>query len=259
MIKISKPPAPDVLQERGQAKRAKHCADYDRDPAEYNAGTKTFAFDPALYGDPAVKQALVAAQHGKCCFCEKKIGGEGEVEHFRPKASFCQGDGSPLERPWYYRLAYDWDNLQLACPICNQRFKKNYFPLADPAKRARNHRADLTQEKPLFINPAKEDPARFIGFRQEVPYALRGNKRAKETIKALGLNRENLIEERREHLDHLIFLHKVLDLEEEYAGAEEGRQVFEDARTFLRNAVLDAAKFAAMTRAAAVDFRASTP
>ncbi len=259
MIKISKPPAPDVLQERGQAKRAKHCADYDRDPAEYNAGTKTFAFDPALYGDPAVKQALVAAQHGKCCFCEKKIGGEGEVEHFRPKASFCQGDGSPLERPGYYWLAYDWDNLLLACPICNQRFKKNYFPLADPAKRARNHRADLTQEKPLFINPAKEDPARFIGFRQEVPYALRGNKRAKETIKALGLNRENLIEERREHLDHLIFLHKVLDLEEEYAGAEEGRQVFEDARTFLRNAVLDAAKFAAMTRAAAVDFRASTP
>jgi len=259
VIKISKPPAPDVLQERGQRKRAKHCADYDLSPADYDAGTKTFAFDAALYGDPAVKQALIAAQHGKCCFCERKIGAEGDIEHFRPKASFCQGERSPLERPGYYWLAYEWDNLLLACPICNQRFKKNYFPLLDPKKRAKNHHGDVVQEQPVFLNPAEVDPARFIGFRQEIPYAIRGNKRAKETIKALGLNRENLIEERREHLDHLIFLHKVLDLEEEYAGAEEGRQVFEDARTFLRNAVLDAAKFAAMTRAAAVDFRASTP
>lgn len=251
MIKISKPPAPAVLQKRGQKKRAKHCADYDRAPADYDAGTKTFRFDAALYGHPAVKQALIAAQHGKCCFCERKIGAEGDVEHFRPKASVCQGEGFPLERPGYYWLAYEWDNLLLACPICNQRFKKSTFPLADSAKRARNHHGDLTQEKPLFINPAEEDPTRYIAFRQEVPYALRGNKRAKKTIKALGLDRENLNEERRDHFDHLIFLRKVLDLEGEYARTENGRQVLEEARAFLQKAALDTEKFAAMTRAAA--------
>lgn len=251
MIKILKPAAPTVLQGRGRTKRAKHCADYDRAPADYDAGTKTFCFDAALYGHPAVKQALIAAQHGKCCFCERKIGAEGDVEHFRPKASVCQGGGFPLERPGYYWLAYEWDNLLLACPICNQRFKKSTFPLADSAKRARNHHGDLTQEKPLFINPAEEDPTRDIAFRQEVAYAISGNRRAKETIRELGLNRENLSEERRDHLDRLIYLRKVLGQEERLAGNAEGRQVLEEARAFLQKAALDTAKFAAMTRAAA--------
>ena len=257
MIKIIKPAAPALLLGRGQTKRAKHCAGYDLAPADYDAGTKTFTFDAGLYGDPAVKQALIAAQHGKCCFCEKKIGGEGDVEHFRPKASFCQGKGHPVERPGYYWLAYEWDNLLLACPVCNQRFKRSLFPLFDSAKRARNHHGDLTQEKPLFIHPAEEDPADFIGFRQEVPYAIRGNRRAKGTIKALGLNRENLSEERRDHLSRLVYLRKVLDQEAKLTGTAEGRRLLEEADTYLREATLDSAKFAAMARVAAVSFRAA--
>ena len=249
MIKITKPVAPAVLLGRGRTKRAKHCADYDAAPADHNAGKITFSFDGALYGDSSVKSALVAAQHGKCCFCERKIGGEGDVEHFRPKATFCQGEGLPLERPGYYWLAYEWGNLLLACPICNQRFKKSLFPLSDPAKRARNHHADVFQERPLFIHPAEEDPTPLIGFRQEFAYAKRGNRRAKATISALGLNRENLSEDRRDHLHILIYMRKVLDLEGEYAGTAEGRHVLEEARVFLQNAVLDTAKFAAMARA----------
>lgn len=251
MIKILKPAAPAMLQGRGRTKRAKHCADYDRAPADHDAGVKTFSFDAALYGDPTVKQALVAAQHGKCCFCERKIGGEGDVEHFRPKASFCQGEGHPVERPGYYWLAYEWDNLLLACPICNQRFKRSLFPLLDPVKRARNHHGDLTQERSLFIHPAEEDPADFIGFRQEVAYAIRGNRRAKETIKALGLNRENLAEERRDHLSRLVYLRRVLDQEANLAGTAEGRRLLKEAVAHLREAALASAKFAAMTRAAA--------
>ena len=242
-----------MLLGRGRTKRAKHCADYDLAPADYDASVKTFVFDGTLYGDPTVKQALIIAQHGKCCFCERKIGGEGDVEHFRPKAGFCQGEGHPLERPGYYWLAYEWDNLLLACPICNQRFKRSLFPLLDPAKRARNHHGDLTQERPLFIHPAKEDPARFIGFRQEVPYAIRGSRRAKETIKALGLNRENLTEERRDHLSHLIYLRRVLDQETRLTGTAEGRQLLREADAYLREATLDSAKFAGMARASAPD------
>lgn len=251
MIKITKPAAPAVLLGRGRTKRAKHCADYDSAPADYDTGTNTFTFDAALYGDATVKEALITAQHGKCCFCEKKIGAEGDIEHFRPKAGFCQGARSPLERPGYYWLAYEWDNLLLACPICNQRFKKNLFPLRDPANRVRSHHGDVAREEPLFINPTSDNPASFIGFRQEIPYALRGNKRGKETIKALGLDRDNLTEERRDHLYILIYMRRVLDLEGEYAGTAEGRHVLEEARVFLQNAVLDTAKFAAMARAVA--------
>jgi hypothetical protein len=48
-----------------------------------------------------------------------------------------------LEQPGYFWLAYVWANLFLACQLCNQSFKKNLFPLADPAKRARSHLHDL--------------------------------------------------------------------------------------------------------------------
>jgi uncharacterized protein (TIGR02646 family) len=250
VIKISKPPAPAVLQGRGQEKRAKHCADYDLAPGEYDTGIKTFSFDATLYGAASVKNALIDAQHGKCCFCEKKIGTEGDIEHFRPKASVCQGEGFPLERPGYYWLAYDWDNLLWACPICNQRFKRNLFPLRHQAKRARNHGDEVTREEPLLLNPAEDDPAQYIGFRREVSYAIRGSKRAKETIKALGLNRESLIEARREHLTNLIFLRRVLDQKAKLAASAEGRHILKEAQVYLQDARLDTAEFAAMTRAA---------
>jgi uncharacterized protein (TIGR02646 family) len=228
--------------------------------AEYNDGTRLFHFDQSIYGDAKVKKALIDAQHGKCCFCERKIGSEGDVEHFRPKASFCQGEGMPPERPGYYWLAYEWDNLLLACPICNQRFKKSLFPLINPTKRAKSHKDDVTQEQPLFINPAEMDPAGYIGFRQEYAYPIDDNPRAEATIKDLGLTRENLNEERRDHLSQLVYLRKVLDQEEKLSGSGEGRHLLKEARAFLSSAVLDTAKFAAMARAAAtVDFRLPLP
>jgi hypothetical protein len=80
----------------------------------------------------------------------------------------------------------DWDNLLLSCPVCNQRYKSNLFPLANPDQRARLHTGDVAQEKPLFIHPAHEDPEQYIGFRKEIPYAINGNKVGKATIKALS-------------------------------------------------------------------------
>ena len=259
MIKISKTTAiPAVLLTRGKTKQAQHCRDYDLAPADYDIGKRKFAFDATIYGDVSVKQVLIEAQHGKCCYCERKIGSDGDIEHFRPKASCCQGENFPLERPGYYWLAYDWNNLFLACSTCNQRHKKNFFPLADPAKRAKNHHTDVLQEVPLFINPAQTDPARHIAFRKEIPYAKNGNRYAMATIKALGLDRENLNEKRREHLDRLISLRKVLD-QEELNSTFEGRQILEETRIFLSEATLDTAEFTAMSRAAAaVDFRITT-
>ncbi len=72
----------------------------------------------------------------------------------RPKAGFRQIAQELLGRPGYYWLAQEWDNLFFACPLCNQRYKKNRFPLRDPAARARSHRDDVSREEPLFINPA---------------------------------------------------------------------------------------------------------
>ena len=224
-------------------KQAEHCAGYD-------AGEREFTFDASVYGHLTVKEALITAQHGKCCFCERKIGAEGDVEHFRPKGGFCQGKRTSVGKPGYYWLAYEWANLLWACPICNQRFKQNYFPLRDPATRAVSHQVDVTQEEPLLINPSETDPALLIGFRQEVAYSIGGNAQAKATIEVIGLNRPNLIEERREHLTHLKRLRQVLH-QRKYAETAEGQALLAETRAFLQQATRDSAKFAAMARAEA--------
>ena len=241
-------------------RQAEHCRDYDASPAEYDAGRKTFPFDATIYRHGTVIQALIDAQHGKCCFCETRIREEGDVEHFRPKGGLRQEARARLEKPGYYWLAYDWNNLLLACSVCNQRHKKNLFPLVDPGKRVHIHSGDVSQEKPVFINPAETDPAGYIAFRKEVPYAINGNRRAQKTIKALGLRRSVLSEKRRERLDQLLFLRKVLDQEVELGRTAGGREILEEARDLLQKATLDSAEYAAMARAAAaVDFRLTLP
>ena len=256
MIKITKPTmAPAILLSRGRRKRTGHCDDYLLHKAEYDAGKRTFTFDAAIYGSETVKNALIKAQHGKCCFCERKTGKDGDVEHFRPKSGYRQAPKGPLLRPGYYWLAYEWDNLLLACSACNQRHKRNLFPLTDPSLRASLHTNDITREVPLFLQPAQQDPEHHIGFRKEIPYAVNGSRMGKETIKALGLDREILNEVRRDRLAELKTLREVVALDATLSTKTEGRKLVQKARALLAEAVTDAAEFAAMARAAAtVDF-----
>jgi len=254
VIKITKPPqAPAILRSRGSQKCTVHCNDYLLHKAEYDAGRSTFTFDASIYSANTVKDALITAQHGKCCFCERKTGKDGDVEHFRPKAGCRQTPSSRLLRPGYYWLAYDWDNLLLSCSACNQRHKRNLFPLANPDLRARSHTDNVAQETPLFLHPAQQDPEQSIRFRKEIPFAINGNRAGKETIKALGLDRELLNEVRRDRLNFLVHLRKVVELEATLSTNAEGRQLIKRAKALLAEAVTDAGEFAAMVRAAARD------
>ncbi len=207
MIRIKKQPtAPKKLREAGVKETKKLKTAYDAAPAKYKAGTKTFDdFKGSIYGDKAVKRMLRRAQHDKCCFCESKVShiAYGDVEHFRPKAGYCQKKGNPLGKPGYYWLAYDWENLFFSCQLCNQRYKKNLFPLKNPNDRAVCHHDAIDDEEPLFLNPAEDDPENHIGFREEYPYAIGSGARARTTIKQLGLKREGLAEFRKELLAKL--------------------------------------------------------
>src|SRR5690349_9530950 len=147
MIRVRRPSAvPSVLSVEGVAKAREHCDAYAQ-------GVRDFQFDSAIYGHPAVKQALVASHYEKCCFCESKVRhtGPGTIDHYRPKAASQQQAGAPLSRPGYYWLAYDWENLLFGCIACNQTHKRNLFPLRDEAGRALSHLHPLDQEKPLLI------------------------------------------------------------------------------------------------------------
>ncbi len=259
MIKITKlKPPPQVLIREGTAKRALHCNDYLADKTAYDTGKRKFTFDATIYGHKTVKKALIEAQYGKCCFCERKTGEDGDVEHFRPKAGCRQRSSDPLLRPGYYWLAYDWENLFLSCSACNQRHKRSLFPLFTD-KRALSHDEDTTLETPLFIDPAQEDPEQYLSFRKEIPFAIDGNPQGKATIKALGLNREILNEVRRTRLNHLIYLRDIVR-EEANLSTDAGKQLITDAKRLLAFAVTDAGEFAGMARAAAKeDFDFSLP
>jgi uncharacterized protein (TIGR02646 family) len=251
MIEVHRPATvPPILLNQGVTERQKLCRAYQRAPARYDNGEKVFAFDSAIYGHTEVKTALITAQHGKCAFCESQVThiSQGDVEHFRPKGRFRQRAGDSLERPGYYWLAYTWENLLFACQLCNQRYKKNEFPLSNPAKRARSHRDDVSVEQPLFVDPSSgEDPAASLSFREEVPFHR--NKRGKETIRALGLTRAPLQEKRKERLDTLemiFFVAYKLPLPNTAILPEEVQR----ARDLLRRAISDAGEYAAMVRAA---------
>lgn len=208
MIRIHKHSlAPLILRTKGVAQQTQMCIAYDSEPEAYRLGVRRFQFDDRIYADPFVKRALRVDQRDKCCFCESRIGDEGDVEHFRPKSAMCQGKRKPLRRPGYYWLAYDWDNLLLCCTVCNQRFKRNYFPLQDDDRRARCHHDDIASETPLFINPAHTDPEQHIEFRDE--FAIYITPAGKSTIDGLQLNREALRERRRDRLEAIRVLAQI--------------------------------------------------
>lgn len=191
MIRIRKPAAgPVILQERGGSLTVVCCQAVENDAVP--------EFDRTVYGHTSVKQALVETQHGKCCYCESKVGpaSYGDVEHFRPKGAVRQGDNDLELKPGYYWLAYTWSNLYLSCQRCNQSYKRTFFPLMDASRRVRSHlqATSLAQESPLLLDPAVDDPERSIGFRNEVPFAH--DERGKTTIRYLGLANTQLCEDR---------------------------------------------------------------
>jgi uncharacterized protein (TIGR02646 family) len=201
MIRIRKPSRPPtVLTEKGVPKAQAHCDEYTSDAQSYKDGTKTFSFDRNIYADQTVKAALKKAQRGKCCFCETIVEDDGDVEHFRPKAAYRQGEGGELVRPGYYWLAYEWSNLFLSCIPCNQRHKKNLFPLGTPGSRATSHDAGyaVDDEEPLFIDPARVNPEQHISFRLQFPYPIKDSPAGRMTIEALGLDRAQLNNSREE-------------------------------------------------------------
>lgn len=202
MIRIdkSRTPIPGILDEggRGYQETEKMKTDYDN-------GERRFSFSSRIYADKAVKEALKQVQNHKCCFCEARIShiSHGDVEHFRPKAGYKSTVNDRLNRPGYYWLAYDFSNLFLACQICNQSYKKNYFPLAEEATRAHSHHDDYRREQNLILHPEHDDPEQHLIFEGEVIKPLNDSIMGRETIKRTGLNRK-LLQDRR--LDLLIIL-----------------------------------------------------
>jgi uncharacterized protein (TIGR02646 family) len=209
-------------------------------------------YHSSIYGHDSIKQALIQAQYEKCCFCESKLRhiSYGDVEHFRPKAGYRQQSTASLSKPGYYWLAYDWGNLLLSCQLCNQRYKKNLFPLANPRVRAKSHRDILDNEVPLFINPAEENPGQYISYRREMPYSIGNNLKGRLTIKNLGLKRTELREMRWDTYKKLKALFEIIQIALRYPNDAELQNLSNEAQALLNQSVADSVQYAVMARAA---------
>lgn len=225
MVRIdkSKVGIPAILGDSGKGKSATQ--ELIRLNAEGKRDFKPTDFSSTIYGNKAVKSLLLKVQHGKCCFCEQKRphGREGDVEHFRPKTGFQIDSESLLQKPGYYWLAYDFDNLFYACKVCNQEYKKNFFPLTDETKRAFSHNNDWKNEESLILHPEFDNPSDHIEFVAEIAKPKDGSPKGRVTIELVGLNDPKLVEQRFEYLK---ILRKLALLARQ--GDNEAQDLFKD-------------------------------
>ena len=147
----------------------------------------------------------------KCAYCETIITGsqDGDVEHFRPKKQLRNFKNEIVmdttqvpakSHPGYYWLAYKWENLLVACKLCNSlrgHFpdhigKGNRFPVNgnyawNPGEEENEH--------PLLLNPMWDDPTSHLSIDETGVFRPLSEK-GEVTEKLLGLNKRNLPEDR---------------------------------------------------------------
>jgi len=121
-----------------------------------------------------IREGLLPMAHGKCFFCESILNRSSycEIEHFLPKSTFPES-------------AFDWQNLQISCRICNN--SKSATPgVSTPI------RPDLEEVENYF----------WLNFEGEIEPHPNLNSidilRAQHTIKIYKLNRSALCEIRLE-------------------------------------------------------------
>ena len=81
------------------------------------------------------KEQLFVETRDKCAYCEAttKTTHHGDVEHYRPKSI-------------YWWLAYCYDNYLASCQFCNQRFKKDAFPIQNRKMHSPTIRRNTTDD-----------------------------------------------------------------------------------------------------------------
>lgn len=167
MIKLIKLAKPEILTKNAETWTAELL-----DKIKENQ--KPSSTDDARYRHPQIKESLISETNGKCAYCESKLRHvhHGDVEHIIPKSL------QPSKR-------YEWDNLTLACEICNQN-KSNKDP-----------------DTLHIIDPYTTNPKEHLIFVGALLYSL-GTTHGTNTKTLLGLNRVELIEQRQNRLNQIM-------------------------------------------------------
>lgn len=155
------------------------------------------------YKEPEIKEQLKIETSSKCAYCESKIGITcyGDVEHINPKSKFRH-------------LTYDWNNLTLACNVCNVT-KRDFYNRNTP-----------------LINPYTDEPSDYLIALGATIWPYEQNERGYLTIKKTDLNRTDLVESREDKLDEINKWHEI------YKDASNNQ----DTRNFAKKQIKDKEK-----------------
>lgn len=185
MIKIIKEEAPENLVTRGIIAINSEFLKFNAEKEKYFSGELKFEANNSIYNSDIVRETLEKLQNNKCCYCETKSTRSNiDVEHFRPKTAYSSDYKGISKYPGYFWLAYDWQNLFLACQVCNQIFKNDFFPIEVEDARAQTNNCDIKDEVPFIVHPSLDEPELEIKYRESVPFGI--TERGKKTIAYLG-------------------------------------------------------------------------
>jgi hypothetical protein len=146
------------------------------------------------------------------------------------------------------------DNLFFSCRICNQKFKKNHFPLTSNSKRASSPDDSVTDETCLLIDPSREDPEETISWDWtrrvgSVRYAFpcwRDDK-GQSTVRILGLDHGELARERGQVVDVMLQMlsdyKRMLD-----SGVDSANEAFRHRKSLLMQELLPERPFLGLRR-----------
>jgi len=127
-----------------------------------NARNAIIDANSAVWGE--LKGWLRALSHEKCWFSEaKECFSHFDVEHYRPKKSARDADGT--EHDGYWWLAFDWQNYRI-CGNAGNRKKGTYFPLRVGCARCKPL-GDYRFEDPQLLDPIDEDDPALLSFNME--------------------------------------------------------------------------------------------
>lgn len=190
----------------------------------------SFRFISSLW--MSARPALTDLFNGKCAYCESDSrAGDLDIEHFRPKQGALDLEGRKIDHLHYAWLAYDWDNLHLACAACNRMRrtkdgisgKGSRFPVDGSRAAMLASVADCRQmEQGTMIDPCFDIPSEHLGFDKD-GRCMALSPRGALTIGLVNLNRPELVAARKTVMNAVSQAFDPL----RYVGARETRKIVE--------------------------------
>ena len=191
MIKVNRSPLPNMPEIYAWRERAVRAVHELRARIEDDQGPLEFRVP--LWN--ALKPLLTEVFCGKCAYCETSlVGSYTTVDLFRPKARVMEDKSFR----GYWWLAYEWNNMYASCQRCNG-MKASRFPI-EGARAVFDRPESLEEEKPLLLDPCRDDPDEHLAFGEAGIIAPK-SRRGEVSIQVFGLNRDDLREARQEAME----------------------------------------------------------